>query len=119
MKESIEEIYQSLEKISQSEIVIDLKVIEKTRSILKARLYFSEELFVQIYINIKKPKRSYTLILNDRRIFGKDYIYGQWHIHSYENPDEHDFSDFAKKEISIEEFIQESFFIASEKLRII
>jgi len=56
MKGSIEEIIQNLKKISKSDIIIDFKIIEKTKSILKARLCFSEELFVQVYINIKKQK---------------------------------------------------------------
>ena len=71
MKEGIEEIFHRIVKISQSNTVIDLKIVEKTKSILKARLYFAEELFVQVYVNTRKPKKSYTLILNDRRILPK------------------------------------------------
>jgi len=119
MKESIEEIFRNLEEISQFDIVIASKIIEKTKSIIKARLYFSEELFVQIYANIKKPKKSYALILNDRRIFGKDYIYGQWHLHSFESPDEHDKSKIAEEAVTIEEFVERAFVIVSEKLKII
>lgn len=119
MKEGIEEIFQSIVKISQSDTVTELKIIEKTKSILKVRLYFSEELFVQIYVNIKKPKGSYALILNDRRIFGKDHVLNEWHLHPFENPDEHDESEIAKKSITIEEFLEEAFFIASEKLKIV
>ena len=119
MTESIEDIYQSIIEISQSKVVTGLKIIEKTVSVLKVRLYFYEELFVQIYINLKRQKRSYALILNDKRIFGKDYTFGQWHLHPFDNPDEHDKSDFAKKSISINEFIEEAFFILSKKLKII
>lgn len=119
MKESIEEIFHHIIKISQSDTVIDLKIAEKTKSILKARLYFAEELFVQVYVNTRRPKRSYTLILNDRRIFGKDRIFNQWHLHPFENPDEHDESEISKKSITIEEFVEEAFFIASEKLKIV
>ena len=119
MKEGIEEIFHRIVKISQSDTVIDLKIIERTKSILKARLYFAEELFVQVYVNTRKPKKSYTLILNDRRIFGKDCIFNQWHLHPFENPDEHDESEISKKSITMEEFIEEAFFIASEKLKIV
>jgi len=119
MKEGIKEIFHDLEKISQSGLISDLKVIEKTKSILKARLYFSEELFVQVYVNVKKPKISYSLILNDRRIFGKDCIFGQWHLHPFERPDEHDESEIAQEAITIEEFVEKAFFIASDKLNII
>lgn len=119
MKESIEEIFQNLEKTSKFNIVIEFRIIEKTKSIIKARLYFSEELFVQVYVNIKRPKRSYSLILNDKRIFGKDCVFGQWHLHPLENPNEHDESENAKKATTIEEFVEEASFIVSEKLKIV
>ncbi|MBI3600376.1 MAG: hypothetical protein HY097_07010 [Nitrospinae bacterium] len=119
MRESIEEIFQSVVKISQSDTVTELKIIEKTKSILKARLYFSEELFVQVYVNTRKPKRSYALILNDKRIFGKDCVFNIWHLHPFENPDKHDESEFAKKSVTVEEFVEAAFFTASEKLKIV
>ncbi len=119
MKGSIEEISIGLYNIAASNALIDLRIVEKTKSILKARLHFSEELFMQIYENIKRSKKSYALILNDRRIFGKDYLFGQWHRHPFENPEEHDVSESGKKSATIEEFITESIYIVSERLEAI
>lgn len=122
MKESIEEIVQNLqeiEKVYRSLSPINLKILEKTKSIVKARLSFSEEFFVQIYVNLKRVKKSYSLIFDDRRIFGKDCILGQWHLHPFEHPDEHDESEDAKRTITIEKFVERAFFIVSEELEIL
>ncbi|HLA50492.1 MAG TPA: hypothetical protein VJ000_04845 [Thermodesulfovibrionia bacterium] len=119
MKESIEGFLLSLEKISKDIRIRELKVIEKTKSILKARLYFSNDIFVQIYVNIKRPKKNYALIINDIRIFGKDYIFGLWHLYPFESPQKHDDSEKARKPVTIEEFVEEATFILSEKLGMI
>ncbi len=119
MKEGIEEIVLRLEAISQDSRIIELKVIEKTKSILKARLYFLEDVFVQIYVNNRGHKSSFTLIINDSRIFGKDYIFGAWHSHHFEAPHEHDVSEKSRKPVSLEDFVEEATFILSEKLKII
>ncbi len=116
---TIEELTQHLEALKKDSRIRELKIIDKTKSVLKARLFFTEDIFIQIYVNIKRPKRSYTLIINDSRIFGKDYIFGDWHSHPFESPDDHDDSENAKKPITIEEFVEESIFVLSEKLRII
>ncbi len=117
MKENIDDIIQNLKRISSSIAAKDLRIIDKTESLLKARIYFMEDLFVQLYINIRNPKRSYTLILNEKRIFGKDYIFSSWHLHPYTNPEFHDDSKHGQKEITIEDFVEESLYIVTEKLK--
>ena len=97
----------------------EIKLMEKTSSIRKARLYFSNVIFVQIYVNIKRPKKNYALIINDIRIFGKDYIFGLWHLHPFESPQKYDDSEKARKPVTIEEFVEEATFILSEKLGMI
>jgi len=119
LKESIEGFLLSIESISKDSRIIELKIIEKTKSLLKARLYFLEDVYVQIYVNIKRPKKSYALVINDSRIFGKDYIFGSWHVHPFDAPDKHDDSGKARKPVAIEEFVEEAAFILSEKLGII
>ncbi len=119
MKESIEGFTLSLENISKDSRIRELKVIEKTKSILKARLYFSDDIFVQVYVNIRRPKKSYAVIVNDIRIFGKDYVFGLWHLHPFESPQKHDDFEGAKKPVTMEEFVEEAAFILSEKLRMI
>lgn len=119
MKESIELLLFSLEALSKDSRIVELKVIEKTKSLLKARLYFSEDIYAQIYVNIRRPKKSYALVINDTRIFGKDFIFGAWHTHPFEDPNLHEASDKVRKPVTVNEFVEEALFILSEKIRII
>ncbi len=119
MKESIGEFILPLTEVSKSSHIKELRIIEKTKSILKARLYFSEDIFIQIYVNIKRPKKSYTLVINDIRIFGKDFIFGAWHTHPFEDPLTHDDSAKSRKPATIKEFVEEAVYILSEKLGVI
>ncbi|MBI5050935.1 MAG: hypothetical protein HZC11_08740 [Nitrospirae bacterium] len=119
MKENIEGFLRSLISASKTSRIKELRIIEKTKSVLKARLYFSEDIFVQIYVNVKRPKKSYALVINDTRIFGKDFIFGAWHAHPFKAPLMHDDSVKSKKPVTIEEFVEEAVFILSENLGII
>jgi len=119
LKKTIDNVVSTLVQALINSRIKELKIIDKTRSILKARLFFSEDIFIQIYVNIRKPKRSYTLVINDKRIFGKDYVFGTWHTHPFEDPLMYYGSEESRKSITIEEFIEEATFILSEKLGII
>ncbi len=119
MKESISEFILPLNEALKISHIKELRIIEKTKSVLKARLYFSEDIFIQIYVNIKRPKKSYALLINETRIFGKDFIFGAWHTHPFEDPLMHDDSVKSRKPITIKEFVEEATYILSEKLGII
>lgn len=119
MKDSIELLLVSLETLSKDSRIVELRVIEKTKSLLKARLYFSEDIYAQIYVNIRRPKKSYALVINDTRIFGRDFIFGAWHTHPFEDPKLHEASDKVGKPMTVNEFIGEVLFIMSEKMKII
>ena len=119
MRQKIEELILQLQAIAKDSRFTELKIIEKTKSILKARLFVSEDIFIQIYVNLKRPKRNYALVINDSRVFGKDYLFGEWHSHTFESPGKHDVSEKAKQPVAIEDFIEEALFILSEKLKII
>ena len=43
--------------------LISYRVEEKSVSIIKAKIIFNEEMFIQVYVNIRRPKISYNLIL--------------------------------------------------------
>lgn len=119
MRQKIEELILQLQAIAKDFRITELKIIEKTKSILKVRLFVSEDIFIQIYVNLKRPKISYALIINDSRIFGKDYLFEEWHLHPFESPGKHDVSEKAKQPVAIEDFVEEALFILSEKLKII
>jgi len=59
MKESIENILYKLERILRLDFVINVRIIEATKSVLKARVYFSEDLYIQqIYEKHQKTKEK-------------------------------------------------------------
>ncbi|HQU32331.1 MAG: hypothetical protein HRU72_06545 [Planctomycetia bacterium] len=115
MDDSVDEIYKTLIDISKL-YGLDLKILEKTKSIIKAKLYVLEGIYIQIYINAKKLKKSFALVLHDKRIFAKDYIFGQWHLHPFENPELHDETEQGRKYISIREFVERALSIIYEKI---
>lgn len=119
MNDEIEDILLLLEDIAKNNPNLQLAILDQTASILKARLSFTEDVCVQIYVNSRKPKKSYTLIVNDKRIFGKDFVWNKWHTHPFENPDTHDSTEEGERAITVQEFIQQATFILSEKLEII
>ncbi|MCK4760677.1 MAG: hypothetical protein KAW12_00660 [Candidatus Aminicenantes bacterium] len=57
MFKSTENVIQQLELIYREfQFLISYEIEEKTISILKAKILFNENLFIQVYINIRKPK---------------------------------------------------------------
>jgi|SRR3990167_9103018 len=119
MIENIEDICKTLLEVSAAYKINELKILEKTKSIIKARLYVFEDIYVQIYVNIKKPKKSFTLVLNDKRIFGKDYIFGQWHLHPFENQEYYDESEKGRESVAVKEFVEEALSIIYEKIKLL
>lgn len=76
-------------------------VIEK--SVLKGRIFLSDDKFMQVYVNTLTNSKSFTLIHSDQRIWGIDFdnLIG-WHLHPLENPDLH----LPIKEKNIVEIVQ-------------
>ena len=86
---------------------IDLEIIEQTRSVIKARLVISSDLFVQIYRNDRFQTSNFALINNGNRLFARDELDGRWHRHIHTSPEEHDFSKEGQKPVSLSEFLDE------------
>ena len=89
---------------------LTFEMFEKTQSILKARLRIEQDVFIQIYVNAKKNKISYTLIVNNQRTFSKDCIYGKWHMHPFQSPHFHDTSETGSHPISLTDFVVEALY---------
>ena len=71
-------------------------------------------MFFHIYVNIRKPQISYNFILNGSRLYGRDFIKGEWHLHPYEQEYVHDNSEEARKEVTLETFFFEVLQIMEE-----
>ncbi len=115
MFSSINEIIQNIRMLAEEyRWLISYQVEQKSVSILKAKIIFNDELFIQIYVNIRKPKISYSLILNGSRLYGRDLIKGEWHLHPYEQEQIHNDSEEGRKEVNIEKFFFEVLQILEE-----
>ncbi|KPA10448.1 hypothetical protein MHK_009345 [Candidatus Magnetomorum sp. HK-1] len=104
MHELIIKTEEKLNDLSQSKN-LTYQLLEKTQSILKARLLIEKNAFIQIYVNARKNKISYTLIINNQRTYSKDCIYGVWHMHPFKEPHFHDTSEIGKNPISVTDFV--------------
>lgn len=66
----------------------ELKILNERLNFLKIRISFKEGLFMDIYYNSANNRTDYALIEHGKRVFGCDNL-GGWHIHPFENPQEH------------------------------
>jgi hypothetical protein len=119
MSESIEDILKKIYENISNYRILHLRVIEKSKSILKLKIFITEEIFIQFYVNIKRDKKNLVLIFNDKRIYGKDFVNDRWHIHPFENPDDHIAYDTEENQNIYSKFIYESYYYISEILKLI
>jgi hypothetical protein len=101
-------IKRQIEKLKSLHLIESVEVIVSKRRVFKSRLIISENLFVQIYRNDKHSTTSFALILNRRRIYGRDELGGTWHKHPSGNPDIHDSSAEGTEEVDLLQFWQEA-----------
>lgn len=108
MFSSIEDAVLQIEEIYQDyQFIISYEIEEKTVSILKAKIIFNENLFIQVYLNSRKPKISFALVLNDIRLYGRDFLWGEWHRHPFNSLGIHDRSPEGAKEVHLKGFFLE------------
>ncbi|HFQ94136.1 MAG TPA: hypothetical protein ENK32_09020 [Anaerolineae bacterium] len=95
------------EQTNQRVYIRQLIILEQSVSLIKARLYISPDLFVQIYRNDRFDSTNLVLIHNQQRIYGRDHIGGVWHRHPVGNPHSHDTSSEGRRDIHLSEFLDE------------
>lgn len=84
-----------------------LVISDQSQNVLKARLYLAPNLFVQVYRNDRFDTTNLVLVHNDRRVFARDQLSGQWHRHSVSDPTSHDFSVEGQRAVILTEFLDE------------
>lgn len=105
---STEEIVSQIQDLHKEfQFLISYEIEERTLSILKAKIFFNEKLFIQLYMNIRKSKINYSLIMNDIRLYGRDFLWGKWHRHPFNSAEIHDKSEEGQTEVSLREFFLE------------
>jgi hypothetical protein len=86
---SVSSLIEELRTLASHPLIQRTDILDKTRAILKARICFGPDLFLQIYRNDQSRTTSFALVCASRRVFGIDEISGQWHIHPARNPVRH------------------------------
>lgn len=87
--------------------ILRLDVLELTPSLIKARLFISPDLFVQVYRNDLYDSTNFVLIYNQRRIYGRDQLGSVWHRYSVSRPEAHDKSELGRQAVTVEAFLNE------------
>jgi len=84
-----------------------LDVLDQSKTMLKARLYVSHGLFVQVYRNDRFGTTNLALIHNGQRIYARDQLGGVWHRHTTTAPHLHDTSAEGRRPVDLSEFLDE------------
>lgn len=85
----------------QSALVVSYDVRVLDNAVTKTRVFLTIDASIDVYYNPVNSTCSYTLIQDNQRIFGADNAFVGWHIHPFENPDEHRLCE----EVRFEEFL--------------
>ena len=94
-------------ELKRRKYFVGMEILEQTLSLIKARLYISPDLFVQIYRNDRFQTTNLVLVHNGNRLFARDEMDGRWHRHIHTAPEEHDFSVEGQREIELHVFLDE------------
>lgn len=83
------EAYQEiLDVCTRSTLITGVTPLLLDEPVLKLRAHLPPSAFIDIFVNVETEKVSFALIKEERRIFGVDNTRG-WHLHSFDNPEEH------------------------------
>lgn len=82
-------------------------ILDQSRTMLKARLYISPDLFVQVYRNDRFDTTNLVLLYGGRRIYARDQLGGRWHRHTTATPHIHDTSAEERRSVQLAEFLDE------------
>lgn len=88
---------------AQSPIVAAYAVRTLDPDILSLRVHLVDESFIEIFHNAMTEKTAFALIVEDRRVYGKDNAKIGWHVHPPGNPEAH----HACSPVSFETFLAE------------
>ncbi|HEY89155.1 MAG TPA: hypothetical protein G4N98_05405 [Thermoflexia bacterium] len=84
-----------------------LELIAQSTHLLKARLYVTATLFVQVYRNDQYNTTNLVLLYEGQRLYARDQLDGVWHRHPAGNPQQHDHSVEGQRAVSLAEFLTE------------
>ena len=85
-----------------------VEILEQSTSLIKARLYISADLFVQVYRNDRFDTTNLVLIHNGQRLYARDQLGGIWHRHTATAPLLHDTGPEGRRPTTLGEFLDET-----------
>jgi hypothetical protein len=89
---------------AQSSIVAAYTIRILDLDILSLRVYLVDDSFIEVFYNVVTGKIAFALILEERRIYGKDNAKMGWHVHPPDNPKAH----LSCEPVSFETFLAEA-----------
>jgi hypothetical protein len=105
---NLEELFSNIyQEHNRRAYIQRVQILNHSQNLLKARLYISNELFVQIYRNTRFNTTNLILIYNNERIYARDQLGDNWHRHSSDNPEQHDTSPDGRRVVELSEFLDE------------
>ena len=84
-----------------SKLVVSYEVQLLDDIVVKMRIALTAAAFIDLFYNADTGKCAYALIENNRRIFGADNAFIGWHIHPFDDPEQH----IPCEEMSFPEFL--------------
>lgn len=103
MNDEITKIIQTIEDVT-NRYGLKILYLDFSDITLISRIGFSIEIFIQIYINVKKDKMNMALVVGGERIYGIDKEGGFYHEHPLKNPSLH----VNAEQMEIEDFVIKS-----------
>ena len=73
----------------QSSLVVSYEVQILDDTVVKIRVILAPDAFIAVFYNDDSGKCSYALIEHGVRVFGADNAFSSWHIHPFNNPEQH------------------------------
>ena len=100
------EIKQVIQSVEDSATRYGLRILylDFTDVTVLARIGLSDEVFVQLYVNVRKQKKSFALIVAGDRVYGIDNEAGNYHEHPFDDPSSH----IGAEEITFDTFVGNS-----------
>ena len=83
---------------------LNIFYLDFTEVTLLSRFGLSVDIFIELYVNLKKQKINLALIVSGNRIYGIDKEGGFYHEHPFKNPEGH----IKTEQIGIEDFVVNS-----------
>ena len=78
----------------------DVRILDNT--VVKIRVFLTHGALIDVFYNADTGNLSYALIEDATRVFGADNAFIGWHIHPFDDPNQHTPSS----EISFDDFLR-------------